>query len=68
MVPKFKTSVTETFPKAPATVTRFGEISPFWLNLQSLWQYFDGIFSIWQSCETALVNCVCHWAHFHCYK
>ena len=48
----------------PGNVTRFGEISPIWQNLLSLWQYFEGIFSIWQSYETALVNLVCHWANF----
>ena len=31
------------------SATRFGEISPFWHNLKSLGQIFDGLFSIWQN-------------------
>ena len=47
---------------------RFGENSPLWQNPLSLWQYFEGIFSNWQKYETDLVNFVCFWANFHCYK
>ena len=32
-----------------SSVTRFGKISPFWQNIQSLGQTFEGIFSIWQN-------------------
>ena len=31
------------------TLTRFGEITPLWQNLKTLWQYFEGLFSIWQT-------------------
>ena len=30
------------------SVTRFGEISPFWQNMLRRWQNFNGLFSIWQ--------------------
>ena len=30
------------------SVTRFGEISPFWQNMLRHWQNFNGLFSIWQ--------------------
>ena len=29
-------------------VTRFGEISPLWQNFSSHWQFFKGLFNIWQ--------------------
>ena len=46
-------------------VTRFGEISTLWQNHLSLWQYFAGIFRIWQNDEIALVNFASHLANFH---
>ena len=39
---------------APSSVTRFGEISPLWLNCSSLWQLFEGLFSIWHNLEERL--------------
>ena len=52
----------------PFRVTRFGEFSPLWQNPLSLWQYFEGIISNWQKYKTDLVNFVCFWANFQCYK
>ena len=31
-----------------SSVTRFGEISPFWQKFTNLWQIFDGLFFTWQ--------------------
>ena len=47
------------------SVTRFCEISRLWQNIISLWQCFDGLFSIWQNCEPTLVNILCFWANIH---
>ena len=53
---------------AATSVTRFGEISPLWLIIQSFEQYFEGTFSNWLNFETNLANCACHWATFICCK
>ena len=47
------------------SVTRFGEISPFWQNLQSLGQFFEGLFTIWENLGPTLANFVCHFGSFH---
>ena len=44
------------------SVTRSGENSPLWQNISSLWQFFDGLISIWQYCEPTLVPVLCCWA------
>ena len=31
-------------------------------------QYFEGLFGIWQNCETTLVNVLCVWVNIHCCK
>ena len=49
-------------------MTRFGEISPLWQNLKSLWQFFEGKFSIWQHLWPILANFVCSWANFNWWK
>ena len=46
-------------------VTRFGKISPIWQNLQSLGQFFEGLFIIWEHFGPTLANIVCNWASFH---
>ena len=38
------------------SVTRFGKISPLWLNFTSLWKHFDGFFLILQNIKPILVN------------
>ena len=40
------------------SVTRFGEIS-------SLWQFYDGLFRIWQKLLSTLANFIYDWAIFH---
>ena len=47
------------------SVTRFGEILPLCKNLQSVGQFFKGLFTIWQNFDHTLANFVCHWANFH---
>ena len=47
------------------SVTRFGEISPLWQILLSLWQFFESLFCIWHTSKPILTNFVCHWADFH---
>jgi len=37
-------------------VIRFREISPLWQQKLSLWQLFEGLFSIWQYSELTLAN------------
>ena len=46
--------------KALSRVTRFDEISPLWQNLKSLWQIFEGKFSIWQNLGPILAKFVCN--------
>jgi len=50
------------------SVTRFGKISPLQQKLRNLWQYFKGLFGIWQSCEPTLGQFVFFWANFNCCK
>ena len=38
------------------SVTRYGEISPIWQNLQSLGQIFKAPFTIWQNFEPTFAN------------
>ena len=38
------------------SVTRLGEISPFWQNFKSLRQIFEGLFLIWQNVESTWQN------------
>ena len=47
------------------SVTRFGEILPLWHKLKCLWQFFEGLFSIWQKLPLTLVNFVYNWAISH---
>ena len=47
------------------SVTKFGEISPLWHNLQSLGQFLDGLFTIWQNFEPTLASFIYFWANFH---
>ena len=37
-------------------MTRFAKISPPWQSFKSLWQYFKGLFIIWQKLEHTLAN------------
>ena len=32
----------------PTSVTKFDEISPLWQKLKCLWQFYEGLFIIWQ--------------------
>ena len=47
------------------SVTGFGEISPLCQNLQSLGQFFQCLFTIWQNFEPTLANFVYFWANFN---
>ena len=38
------------------SVTKFGEISPLWQKLTSLWLIFAGLFLIWQNAYPTLAN------------
>ena len=38
------------------SVTRFGEISPFWQKFTSLWHIFDSLFLIWQNAQHNLTK------------
>ena len=49
---------------ASSSVTRFGENSPFWQHFKSLMLLCEGLFSVGQIFETALVNILWHWANF----
>ena len=48
------------------SVTRFGEISPFWQTFQIIWKHFEGLFSIWHYFESTWANFVSFWANFYC--
>ena len=51
-----------------SSVTRMGEILPLWQNFKTLWQSFEGLFSIWQTFEPTL-GCICTLKpNFHCCK
>ena len=39
-----------------ASVTRFGQISPFWKHVQSIWHLFEGLFSIVQNVGMTLAK------------
>ena len=45
-------------------VTRFGKISPLWQKLNSLWQFNEGLFGIWQILLPTSANFVYNWANF----
>ena len=47
------------------SVTRFGENSTLWHKIKCLWQFCEGLFSIWQKVLPTLVNFVYNWAIFH---
>ena len=51
--------------KLGTSVTRFGEISPFWPKFTNLWQCFDGLFLIWQNSKPTWENLLHYWANFH---
>ena len=36
-------------------------------KIKSLWQLFNGLFSIWHYFYHTLPDFQCHWANFHCY-
>ena len=42
--------------RRPTSVTRFGEILPFWQKLKSLRRLFGGLFCVWQKIEPSLAN------------
>ena len=48
------------------SVTRFGKISPLWLNFKSLGQIFDGLFLNSQTVEPTLANFLHYRVNFHC--
>ena len=47
------------------SATRIGEILPFWQNLQSLGQFSEGFFPVWENFGLTLANFICHRASFH---
>ena len=49
-----------------SSVTRFGEISPFWPKFKLIWQHFEGLFSICPNFECTLATIVCFWANLYC--
>ena len=48
------------------SVTRFGEISPFWPKFKLIWQHFEGLFSIGHNIESSLAPFVSFWANVCC--
>ena len=50
---------------ATTSVTRFGEISPLWQNLKSLWQFFGGLYCIGRNVEPNWAKKL-FWTNFHC--
>ena len=42
--------------------------SPLFKNVINLWQFFEGLFSVWQNCEPTWANFMCYWAKVHCCK
>ena len=48
------------------SVTRFGKIMPLWVNFKSLWQYFEGLFRIWNFFDHTVAFVFNYWASFHC--
>ena len=57
-------SSTEELPNL--SVTRIGEISPFWPKFKLICEHFEGLFSIWQNFESTLSIFVCFWANVYC--
>ena len=50
------------------SVTRFGEKSPLWHYVKSLWLFIEGLLDIWPNSEHILAKFVCFWANFNCSK
>ena len=46
-------------------MARFDDISPLLQKLKCLWQFYKGLFSIWQKLLPTLANFVHNWAIFH---
>ena len=40
----------------PSSVTRFGEILPFWQNIEVIWQIFRRLFGVWKSFQPNFVK------------
>ena len=55
----------EKFLWLQTSVIRSGKISPIWLKFKTLWQFFEGLFSIWRNPELTLVKFKCYWANSH---
>ena len=53
------------FTEQTLSVTKFGEISPFWQKLKCLGQFYEGLFRIWQKLLSTLANFIYNWAIFH---
>ena len=53
---------------AVTSVTRFGQISPLWQKFTSPWQFFDGLFLVWQIDDSTWANLWHYWDNFHCCK
>ena len=34
-------------------------------KIKLIWQYFEGLFSIWHNFDSTLANCVCFWGNFN---
>ena len=45
------------------SVTRFGEISPLWREIITLWHFRKGLFSVWQHLELTLAYFRWFWAN-----
>ena len=50
---------------ALTSVTRFGEMSPLWQNLQRFWQFCMSLFSLWHNFKHTMTNFRCRWANCH---
>ena len=51
--------------KTVTSVTRFGDISPLWHDVKTLWQFWMCSISICQNFELILANLLCDYAYFH---
>ena len=51
--------------KMPIVVVSVLLCDQIWQNLQSLGQFFEGLFTNWENLGLTLANFVCHWASFH---
>ena len=49
-------------------MTRFGLISPLWLNFIVFGQSFEGLLRIWPNIKRALAKIVDFWTNFNCCK